>query len=242
MLTRGKSQAAEAPKRFYRAAASGEVEGGHGVLLDGRAVRTPLGKRLVLPTVALAALVAEEWDRQGEHILIGGMHATRLAYTTLDAAADARGPLADEVARWAGSDAICYFADGPNILVERELIGWGSLLDWAQAALGLEFVRAAGVIHQGQPPQTIERVRSLAHALDDFHLTGVAMAAGLFGSAVLALALQRGRLDGGAAFDLSRLDEAFQEEQWGEDAEAAVRTVRMRSEALMLERWFQALT
>jgi len=241
MLTRGKAQSAELPRRFYREAAAGPVDGGHGVLLDGRPVRTPQGLRMVLPTAALGALVAAEWESQGERIAIGDMPATRLAFTTLDAAANARAALADDVARWAGSDALCYFADRPDALVERELLHWGPVIDWAQTALELQLVRVTGVVHQPQPPETIAKVRALAAALDDFRLTGLAMAASLFGSAILALALERGELTGEAAFALSRLDEAFQEELWGVDAEAAERTARMGTEALMLERWFRAL-
>lgn len=241
MLTRGKAQSAELPRRFYAKASSEPLGAGHGVMLDGRPVRTPAGARLELPTAALAALVAAEWQAQGERIAMADMPATRLAFTTVDAVAAARVALAEEVGRWAGADALCYFAEGPSSLVERELLQWGPTLDWAEETLGLALVRVTGLVHQPQPQATLDRARALALDLDDYALAGLAMAAGLFGSAVLALALHRGRLGGEAALELSRLDEAFQEEQWGVDAESAARTARMRSEAVMLGRWFQAL-
>ena len=241
MLTRAKPQTAERPKRFYAIAEPGAVEGGFGVLLDGRPVRTPAGGRMKLPNPALAQLLAAEWAAQGEHIVIADMPATRLAFTALDRAPEAREAIAEEVARFAGADVICYFAEGPDSLVEHEIAHWGPMLDWAAEALGLQLVRVAGLIHQPQPEATLERVRELALELGDFELTGLVNAAGLFGSAILALALQRGRLGGQAAFDLSRLDEAFQEERWGVDEEAAARTVRQRSEAVMLDRWFAVL-
>jgi chaperone required for assembly of F1-ATPase len=115
------------------------------------------------------------------------------------------------------------------------------LLDWAEAELGLTLVRTVGIVHQAQSAQTVARAAQLAAALDDYGLAGVAMAAGLFGSAVLAFALQRGRLDGQGAFDLSHLDETYQAEQWGVDAEAADRAAQLRADALMLEAWFVAL-
>jgi chaperone required for assembly of F1-ATPase len=236
-----KSRSAGLPRRFYGEAAAGPVDAGFGVLLDGKPVRTPEGKRLVLPNAALASLLAQEWQTQAEHIAIPDMPATRLAFTVVDRTIAVHAALADEVANWAGSDALCYFAPGPDTLVERELLHWGPVLDWAHEALGLEFVRVTGVIHQPQPPATLERARALALPLDDFSLAGLAMAAGLFGSAVLAFALQRGQLDGQGALDISRVDEAFQEEQWGIDAEAAERTARMTREAAMLECWFRAL-
>ena len=85
------------------------------------------------------------------------------------------------------------------------------------------------------------RVVALAHDLDDFRLAAVAFAGALYGSTILALAVERGRLTGEEAYDLSRLDEAFQEEQWGVDEEAADRTARQRIEAATLDRWFAAL-
>ncbi len=241
MLTRAKSVAAERPKRFYTTAEAGPVDGGLGVLLDGRPVRTPAGTRLTLPTPALAQQVAAEWAAQGEHIILSDMLATRLAFTAIDRAAEARPQVAAEIAARAGADVLCYFAEGPDSLVELETARWGPVLDWAAEALGLELVRVCGLTHRPQPEATLERVKTLALDLSDFELTGMVNAAGLFGSAILAFALQRGHLGGDEALDLSRLDEAFQEERWGIDDEAAARTANMRREAGVLERWFAAL-
>lgn len=241
MLTRAKPQSSELPRRFYATAEPGAVEGGFGVRLDGRPLRTPAGVKLQLPTAALAQLVAAEWAAQGEKIVFADMPATRLAFTAVDRAPGHREEAAGDVADRAGSDAICYFAEAPEALVAQEVSRWGPVLDWAAEALGLEFVRVSGLIHQPQPEATLEGVRALALELSDVELTGLVVAAGLYGSAILALALQRGQLSGEEAFDLSRLDEAFQESQWGVDEDAAARTARQRHEARVLEQWFQAL-
>ena len=229
------------PKRFWTKASAAVADDGFAVALDSRRLRSPAGQILTLPTEALAALVAGEWDVQGEQVDMASMHATRLAFTAADHAARARAGLIAEVARFAGSDLVCYFADAPRSLVEAQTRRWGALLDWAEAELGLTFVRVHGIIHAPQPPQTLAGVEALAGELADFGLAGLAYGAALFGSAVIAIALQRDQLDGEAAFDLARLDEAFQESQWGVDEEAAVRSAKMRTEALMLERWFVAL-
>jgi chaperone required for assembly of F1-ATPase len=241
MLTRAKPQSADRPKRFYAAAEPGAVEGGCGVLLDGRPLRTPAGARMQLPTPALAQLVAAEWAAQGEQIVIADMPATRLAFTALDRASQHREEVAREVADRAASDALCYFAEEPDTLVEQEVARWGPVLDWAEAELGLRLVRISGLIHQPQPEASLERVRALALELSDFEITGLVVAAGLFGSAILAFALQRAQLTGDEAFDLSRLDEAYQEARWGVDQDAAARTARQRHEAQALEKWFAAL-
>ena len=234
-------RAPERPKRFYEAAAAAPVEGGYGVMLDARTLRTPAGVRLVLPTEALAGLVASEWQAQEGLIDHASMLATRLAFTAADRVRQVRPATAAEIARHAGADLLCYFAEAPRVLTERHNARWGPLLDWAQSALDLRFERASGILHREQPPETLRKVEALALALEDFGLAGLAMASATFGSVILALALQRGVLGGDEAFDLARLDEAFQEEQWGVDAEAAERTERLRAEAVMLERWFRAL-
>jgi chaperone required for assembly of F1-ATPase len=241
VLTKGKAQAQARPRRFYAAAGVGAAEGGFSILLDGRAVKTPEGATLVLPTAALAQLAAAEWGLQGEEVVFADMPVTRLAFTAVDRVHAARLEIAEDVARYAGSDVLCYFAEGPQALVERELAHWGPMLEWAERKLGLSLERTSGIVHQRQPDETLARVWTLALELDDFALTGLSAAAGLFKSAVLAFALQRGELSGEAALELSRLDEAYQQERWGVDEEAAVSTEAQRREAIALEKWFRSL-
>jgi chaperone required for assembly of F1-ATPase len=236
-----KNDALQRIRRFYKAAEARPADGRFEILLDGRRAKTPAGAVITLPTKAAGELVASEWADQVEWIEFGQMPATRHAFTAIDRVAAAHGETAAELARFAASDLLCYFAEAPTALTERQQAQWGPVLDWAEDELDLLFVRAQGIVYQAQPPETVHRVEAMAFDLDDFTLAGLAWAAALFGSAVLALGLQRGRLTGEEAFELSRLDEAFQNEQWGEDAEAAERTANMRREALMLERWFAAL-
>jgi len=232
---------ADAPKRFYKTARAGALEGGFAVLLDGRVVRTPRHARLILPGQALAALVADEWEAQGETIQLADMGATRLAYTAADRVAVARAETAAEVVQFAGSDLLCYFAEAPQALVRRQTEQWRPVLDWADRELGVRLEPVAGIIHAAQPAESLARVHAICAEVDVFNLAGVAYGAALYGSAILALAVLKGELGGEAAFDLSRLDEAFQQEQWGVDDEAAVRTARQRQEAIMLHAWFAAL-
>lgn len=238
---KGFRESEERLKRFWKGVDVAEGEGGWTVLLDGRAPKTPAHAKLILPTQAAARLVADEWATQEEFIDPATMPATRLASTAIDRVSQAREPVADEIAAYAGSDAICYYADSPTSLVEMQARGWEPWREWAADVLGVVLDPAHGVIHHAQDPAAIARVRDLALALDDFALTGLATAVPLFGSAVLGLALQRGELSGDGAFDLSRLDEHFQESQWGVDEENARRTAARRAEAQLLDRWFRAL-
>ncbi len=232
---------ADLPRRFYKAVTTAPLEHGHAVLLDGRTPRSPGGVRLILPTPALAELIATEWDAQTEVIRLAEMPATRLAYTALEKIAPNRREVAAEVSRYANSDVLCYWAEAPRELVRLQGERWAPLLAWAQDELGLRFQKAHGIVHQAQAAETVKAVEALANGLDDVALAGLAHATPLYGSAILALALQRGRLDGEGAFDLSRLDENYQEAQWGVDEEAAARTAKLRAEAVMLGAWFSAL-
>lgn len=228
-------------RRFWKAV-SVEPDGqGWAVRLDGRMPKSPAGHSLVLPTEGAAQLVAGEWAGQGEVLIPATMPATRLAFTAIDRVREAREAVADEITAYAGSDVICYLAETPDTLVERQARDWTPWRDWAERELGCVLVPVAGIVHRQQADETLAAVRKQALALDDYALTGVAMATPLLGSAVLAFAVQRGALSGAEAFDLSRLDEAFTEERWGVDAEAAERTEGLRAEAVMLERWFAAL-
>ena len=238
---KGFRESEERIKRFWTVVDVSKDEGGWTVRLDGRTPKTPAGNTLTLPTEAAARLVADEWAGQGEFLVPGTMPATRLASTAIDRVSQTREPVAAEIAAYAGSDVLCYLAEHPAALIERQQAAWGPWRDWAAKELGVELHTAEGIVHRAQSPEALERVKALALEMDDHSLTGLATAVPLFGSAVLGLAVQRGALSGEAAFDLSRLDEAHQESQWGVDEEAEARTASRRDEAVLLDRWFRAL-
>lgn len=236
-----KSELLLKPKRFYKAAAAAPVEAGFAVQLDGRTPKTPEKRPLILPTQALADAIAAEWEAQVEFIDHALMPATRLAFTTLDRIPETRAGVAKEITNYAASEHLCYRAEHPTPLVERQDREWGAILDWAKAEHRLVFTPVTGIIHQPQPPATLAAVEALALTLDDFNLAGVAFASGLFGSTVLALAVRAGRLTGQRALDLSRLEEIFQAEQWGQDDEATARAAALAVEAQMIDAWFAGL-
>ncbi|MFN3816598.1 ATP12 family chaperone protein [Brevundimonas sp.] len=228
-------------RRFWKTVSVEPGGQGWAVRLDGKMPKSPAGHSLVLPTQAAAQIVAEEWAGQGEVLIPATMPATRLAFTAIDRVREVREAVADEITAYAGSDVICYLADTPDTLVERQARDWTPWRDWAERELGCVLIPVAGIVHRPQADEALAAVRKQALALDDYALTGLAMATPLLGSAVLALAVQRGALSGAEAFDLSRLDEAFTEDRWGVDEEAAERAEALRAEAVMLERWFAAL-
>ncbi len=229
------------PKRFYKAATAAEREGGHAVELDGRPIKTPAKSDLLLPTKALAEAIASEWENQGESLDLQSMTLTRLANVAIDRTPETRAELALELARYAGTDVTCYLADAPSALRARQEAAWQPWRDWAGKTLGIMLVPVIGLIASPQPQASLDAVRDYALTRDDFRLTALTWGCSLFGSAVLALAVEAGALRAEPALAASCVDEDWQVEQWGEDDEAKeIRAGRAR-EAAALQIWFDAL-
>lgn len=229
------------PKRFYKQAAVAPNETGFAVELDGRAIKTPAKTTLTLPTEALASAIAAEWQAQGDTLDLQAMTLTRLANVALDRTPETRGELADELARYAGTDVTCYLADAPSELRARQEAAWKPWREWAGQELGVVLVPVIGLIASPQPQASLEAVQAHARSLDDFRLTALTWACSLLGSAVLALAVERDALSAPAALKASIVDEDWQIEQWGEDEEAMQVRAARAADAAALQLWFEAL-
>lgn len=229
------------PKRFWKTAAVSGVEGGFTVTLDGRGVKTPQGRALVLPTAALAEHVAAEWQAVGEHVNYEDMPLTRLGFAAVDRMNELVEDSVTEVLRYAETDLVCYPSEYPAALIAREDDTWLPLIAWAKDEVGLEFHQNRTLIHQPQPAETAVKLRGLVERATPYERAGLMSAIPLFGSVVLALAVWHGRLTGGAAFAASRIGETFQAETWGRDEEAAQRAAHMETQAKSLDIWFSAL-
>ncbi|ADZ70204.1 ATP12 family chaperone protein [Polymorphum gilvum] len=210
----------ELPKRFYTAATAAPAEGGFAVLLDGRAVRTPGKKALVLASKRLAEAVAAEWAAQEGVINPATMPLTRIANAAIDGVAERFAAVADEIAAYAGNDALCYRAGEPARLVERQTALWDPILEETGRALGGRFVLACGLMPVVQPAPLVAGFRAALERFSGLELAALSTVTSLTGSAVLALALAEGRLTADAVWTAAHVDEDWNAEQWGEDAEA----------------------
>jgi len=231
----------ERPRRFYTAVDVVAHGGGFAVTLDARLVKTPAKRELTLATRALADVVAAEWEAQGERIVLDQMHATRLVNVALDRAPEHRVAIAQEVARYAETDLVCHLADAtPDLTVRQEAV-WAPLRAWAGETIGLALTPTAGVLPCPQPEASLAAARREAEGLDDVNLVSLAHATALLGSAVLAFAMLRRRLDAPGAFAASRIDETYQEEKWGVDADAQARAAALGDEIAVVERVMRAV-
>lgn len=219
------------PKRFYKdatrvPAAAGE---GHEIHLDGRPVRTPMKRVLVVEGQPFADIVLAEWLAQVEVIDPALMPATRLANSAVDTVADNREAVAAEVVAYAGSDLLCYRAATPANLVARQNEIWNPIVAAVEKAIGARFVLVEGVIHTPQPAAVSEAVASAVAKLDDLQLAALLLMTTITGSAILALAFLNGSATADEVWMAAHLDEDWQIAQWGRDEEAeARRAVRER--------------
>ncbi|MFO1186454.1 MAG: ATP12 family protein [Alphaproteobacteria bacterium] len=227
-------------KRFYQDATVAEEEHAPGefrLLLDGRPVKTPRGETLRLPGARLAAVVAGEWQTQESEIRLSAMPMTRLAMSLADHVVPRMSDVRAEALAYASTDLLCYRAHSPAALARRQDEAWQPLLDWAREYLGAPLVVTTGVLPVEQPREAVEALERALSALGAGELFAAHALTHRLGSLVLALAIVRGRIDAEGAFALSRLDEAFQAEQWGEDDEAAERTRRISAETAAIARF-----
>jgi chaperone required for assembly of F1-ATPase len=208
--------AAAPVKRFYKEV---EVAGGE-VRLDGRSIKTPARRRLALPTEPLAQAVAEEWRAQGERVDPRSMPLTGLANAAIDRVEPDKEAFAANLARYGEADLLCYRAEGPAALVERQAALWDPLLGWARRRYDVDFEVVRGVIHRSQPRGTLDRLGHAVRARSAFELAGLSPLVTISGSVVIALALVEGAVTVDEAWAAAALDEHWQAEQWGEDAEA----------------------
>jgi chaperone required for assembly of F1-ATPase len=228
-------------RRFYRHAVPLAVAAGFGVALDGRLVRTPARRDLVVPTSVLAAAIAGEWNAQRDEVRRAEMPLTRLAGLTLDRDPSRRDALVSETANYAGTDLVCYRTADQPALAARQQAVWQPLLDWAAWHYRAPLNVTAGVIPTRQPEASLAAYAAAVAAQDDFALTALYNLTAACGSLVIALALVEGRLDAGAAFAASQLDESFQIEAWGEDAEQQQRRRALAAEIAAAARFLSLL-
>jgi chaperone required for assembly of F1-ATPase len=211
-------------KRFYERASTASEGSLYAVRLDDKPVRTPAGRLLAAPTLALAQALAAEWEAQRDLIDPAKMPLTRLANSIIDGVSERSAPVAEEVARYLASDLVCYRAGSPRGLVERQARHWDPIVEWVRDVLGARLLLAEGVVHVTQP-ETALAAAGAAIPGDPWRLGALHSLTTLTGSALLALAVAvaPGFLSAEAAWQAAHVDEDFQAERWGADAEAVAR-------------------
>ena len=217
-------------KRFYKNAAVEKLGDGFTVVLDGRAINTPAKQPLTIGIEELAEAVAAEWRVQKDEIRHGSMPMMRFVCTALDRVTANRTEVIFETVKFAETDLLCYRVAQPKELAQRQAENWQPLLDWAETRYGASLSTTTGLTPIAQDETALARLRAVVEAENDLTLTGLHAATGASGSLVVALALLEQEIDAQHAWAASHIDELWQLERWGEDAELAERLEGLRRE------------
>jgi len=153
-------------KRFYQTASARTDASGFGVALDGKPMRSPASKPFLLPTAGLAEAIAAEWQAQGEQIKPASMPLMQLAATAIDKVAEAPQATAASVAGFAATDLVCYRAESPRSLFERQEQLWQPLVDWARLHYDAPLIVVTGVMPRPQPPEALRAIEMVTVRLD----------------------------------------------------------------------------
>jgi chaperone required for assembly of F1-ATPase len=215
-------------KRFWADASVAEIDGGFEVLLDKRQLKTPAKTPLIVPTRALAQMVADEWAAQGDQVDPQTMPMTRRANAALDKVTPQRAEVAAMLSQYGGSDLLCYRCEYPSALAERQAAAWDPLLDWAAVKFAAPLQVTSGIMHHAQASDALKNLSAEVTRLDIFPLTGFHDLVTHSGSLIIALAAIHGQAEIGQLWLHSQIDELWQVEQWGADdeAEAAAKSKR----------------
>jgi chaperone required for assembly of F1-ATPase len=225
-------------KRFWKQVSVIDSEGRFAIELDGRAVKTPAKAALILPTRVMAEAIAAEWLAQEDAVNPQTMPCTRSANAALDKVHVQHCEVADMLADYGDSDLLCYRADSPVELVQRQIERWDPALAWAASDLNVRLQTRQGIQHQPQDAEALQSLRARVRALTAFQLAAFHDLVSMSGSLVLGFAAAAGWRSPAEIWALSRLDESWQEEQWGPDEEAQADAEIKRKAFLHAKRFY----
>jgi chaperone required for assembly of F1-ATPase len=228
-------------RRRYQRVSTIALENGFGVALDEKPLSTPRRRTLAVPSRALAGAISEEWQAQGDEVRPNAMPLTQLAVTALDRVAERRETVIHELAAYGSTELLCYRAEHPAELAERQAEAWQPLLDWLALRFDAPLAVTSGVVPKRQSPAALAALRAAIAERSSWELAALALATQAAGSIVLGLALIEERIDAAAAWSLSLLDELYQAELWGEDREAVARRESIRRDILAAEGFLSLL-
>lgn len=228
-------------RRFWKDAAAVAEEGGWTVQLDGKPLRTPARIPLRVPSQALAKAITDEWASAGDAVDPRAMPLTGLANAAIDRVAPDPDAFAAGLAKYGESDLTCYRVEAPEGLALRQAQAWDPLLAWARRRFDVDFRTTAGIVHADQPDATVQQLAYAVNSLDAFRLAGLSPLVTISGSLVAALAVAEGTVSPEDAWRALTVDEQWQAEQWGADAEAEAALEARRGDFLAAARFLELL-
>lgn len=219
-----------AAKRFWSDVNVIDEDGGFAIHLDARPVKTPAKAALIVPSRDMAQAIAAEWNRVDGKVDPRIMPFTRSANASIDKVATQFDDVANMLAGYGGSDLLCYRADNPAELVDRQAQGWDPMLEWTREIYGADLITTVGIMPVTQDSSATTKLAKPLFDATEFELAAFHDLIAMSGSLVLALGVTQRRLTAEQAWALSRIDETWQSEQWGIDDDA-LQTAEIKRQA-----------
>ena len=217
-------------KRFYKTVGVTQVDGGHQVTLDGRGIKTSAGAAQIVPSAELAQRLAAEWDAQGEKLDPTTFIFRDLADYAIDIVGPERDTVIAKTLTYGESDTLCYRGEPDDALFERQEKQWEPLVTATEQRHQIRFERISGVIHRPQPINSLKTLRDVVAQHDDFTLSALQTCSSIAASLIVGLAALEGSANAQELFTISNVEEDWQAELWGWEAEAeATRAARLKS-------------
>jgi chaperone required for assembly of F1-ATPase len=227
-------------KRFWKEVSVEQAEGGWRVALDGRALKTQGGGPQIVPTRALANLLAAEWSAQGEEVDPAAFPSRDMADYAIDMVARDPSATVAKIRRYAETDTLCYRADPDEPLHKRQWEVWEPIVTAFEAREGVRVERVSGIVHKPQPAATLAALEARLAALDPFTLAAVELLTSLSASLTIGLSALEPDPDAESLWRAAELVENWQTELWGSDWEAEQRRERRKADFLRAVKFARA--
>lgn len=210
-------------RRFWDKATYIKDDDGFRIYLDKQLLRLPQKSILTVSNETLAKRIVDEWQnagcKKGDIFSFDTLPITRIISTLIEKIKPDRKKYIDVLLPYVNGELLCYRAEKPKQLVNRQNQLWQPILQWIEEFLHITFRVTKGVMPIMQDKQTINKIKTYIMRLSDEELTFFAVIIPLLGSVVLSIAIFERKLSAQQGFEYAYLDEHIQSQIWGYDAE-----------------------
>jgi len=211
------------------------------IMQNNKQLKTPAGNNYSMKQEKLAKEIAKEWQSQKNKIIPSTMPLTQLMATALDIIKKDRKKIQKNLASYIPTELLCYKAQKPETLVEKQNTIWNEYLKWCENKFNISFKTSTGITPIEQKEKTISKITTAIKEYDDFALSALSCATDCTGSIVLGLALIEQFKPASDIFEACEIDVTDQAIRWGEDPVTKEKHKSMLFELNACEKWVELL-
>lgn len=208
-------------KRFYKVVTIEKKPGGFEIYLDGKPVKTPNKKTLLIPHEKLAQAIMCEWAEQGDDIVPDLMPLTQIMTTCIDRVREHRVEMKKTAMAYLDTDLLCYRAEPPAAVSTAQAEVWDPYLKWFEKEFGVALLVTCDLNALTQPDEARRAASAYVDSLDDVMFTVFQLIVSLSGSLILGLAFVKGHADPEAVFNAAHVEEQYKAAIYDEEKHGA---------------------